>query len=72
MTRPDHRNLFDTDGLQVDVMRFMAIIAFCLIAIMALVQKLEISDTPEIKKPLPPKTITPVTPPVTPQGQRSG
>ncbi len=65
MTRPDHRNLFDTDGLQADVMRFMAISAFCLIAIMALVQKLEISDTPEIKKPLPPTTITPVTPPVT-------
>lgn len=31
----------DTDGLQADVMRFMAIIAFCLISIMALVDNLE-------------------------------
>ena len=38
--RPDHRGTFDTESLQADVMRFMAIIAFCLIAILALVQKL--------------------------------
>ncbi|HIG39669.1 MAG: hypothetical protein ABGY96_05865 [bacterium] len=42
----------DTDGLQADVMRFMAIIAFCLISIMALVDNLEKLNpetaTPEI------------------------
>lgn len=32
---------FDSDGLQADVMRFMAIIAFCLIAILTLAQKVE-------------------------------
>jgi hypothetical protein len=41
MTRPQQLNLIDTDGLQADVMRFMAIIAFVLIAILALVEKLE-------------------------------
>ena len=36
-----HSGVDDTDSLQADVMRFMAIIAFCLIAILALVQKLD-------------------------------
>jgi hypothetical protein len=31
----------DGDGLQTDVMRFMAIIAFCLIAVLALVKNAE-------------------------------
>lgn len=38
MARPTHNAYLDTDGLQADVMRFMAIIAFCLIAILALVK----------------------------------
>ncbi|MBT7371840.1 MAG: hypothetical protein HN816_14410 [Gammaproteobacteria bacterium] len=41
--------LFDTDSLQADVMRFMAIIAFCLIAILALVQKMENDPLPSTK-----------------------
>lgn len=41
MARPTHSSQLDTDGLQADVMRFMAIIAFCLIAILALVKNLE-------------------------------
>jgi hypothetical protein len=36
-----HNTHLDTDGLQADVMRFMAIIAFCLIAILALVKNLD-------------------------------
>lgn len=36
----ERRQFDDTESLQADVMRFMAIIAFCLIAILALVQKL--------------------------------
>lgn len=38
--RPGQSMTFDSDGLQADVMRFMAIIAFCLIAILALVQNM--------------------------------
>ena len=39
--RPGHSMTFDSDGLQADVMRFMAIIAFCLIAILAVLQNVE-------------------------------
>ena len=35
--RRAHRPMED-DGLQTDVMRFMAIIAFCLVAVLALVK----------------------------------
>ncbi|MCH7741303.1 MAG: hypothetical protein IIB71_01405 [Proteobacteria bacterium] len=41
MRRPAHSLPLNTAGLEADVMRFMAIIAFCLIAIMALVKKIE-------------------------------
>ncbi len=37
MTQINHPGSMDTDSLQADVMRFLAIIAFCLIAVMALV-----------------------------------
>jgi hypothetical protein len=40
-SRPGQSMTFDIDGLQADVMRFMAIIAFCLIAILALAQNVE-------------------------------
>lgn len=69
MTRPDHKHIFDTEGLQADVMRFMAIIAFCLIAILALVQKLDapapepaIDEPPAAKVVRKPKVI--IEPPV--------
>ncbi|MEZ5557588.1 MAG: hypothetical protein R3E86_03475 [Pseudomonadales bacterium] len=38
MARPVDRHAADGESLQTDVMRFMAIIAFCLIAILALVR----------------------------------
>ena len=38
MMRAERHAAFDTEGLQADVMRFLAIIAFCLIAILALVE----------------------------------
>lgn len=38
--------VFDTETLQADVMRFLAIIAFCLIAILALVEKLPEQEEP--------------------------
>lgn len=41
MPRPARNLPLNTSGLEADVMRFMAIIAFCLIAIMALVKKIE-------------------------------
>jgi hypothetical protein len=47
MTRPTHSSQLDTEGLQADVMRFMAIIAFCLIAILALVKNIE-APPPEL------------------------
>ena len=37
----NHNHSLNTAGLEADVMRFMAIIAFCLIAIMAMVKKVE-------------------------------
>ena len=55
MARPTHNAHLDTDGLQADVMRFMAIIAFCLIAILALVKNL---DPPK------PDAEVPMSPPV--------
>ena len=36
----------DDDGLQTDVMRFMAIIAFCLVAVLALVKDLPAAEQP--------------------------
>lgn len=36
---PRYNNSMDTEGLQTDVMRFLAIIALCLVAILALVQR---------------------------------
>lgn len=41
--RPEVTRAVDDDGLQADVMRFMAIIAFCLVAIMALVREPAVS-----------------------------
>ncbi|MBQ74975.1 MAG: hypothetical protein CMQ20_08120 [Gammaproteobacteria bacterium] len=41
MPKPARNHQLNTAGLEADVMRFMAIIAFCLIAIMALVKKIE-------------------------------
>lgn len=60
----------DTDALQADVMRFMAIIAFCLIAIMMLVKDLPVAspdnpvmpDSSRVAIQMP--QADPVTPPV--------
>ena len=46
MVRAAHHRQLNTAGLEADVMRFMAIIAFCLIAMMALVKDVE----PQIEK----------------------
>lgn len=48
--RPNY--LADGESLQTDVMRFMAIIAFCLIAILALVRNVE-PPLPTVEKPDP-------------------
>ena len=48
-----YANAFDTEGLQADVMRFLAIIAFCLIAILALVEKQEPAPTDEVLPRIP-------------------
>ncbi len=55
---------FETEGLQADVMRFLAIIAFCLIAVLALVQQLprEESAVPPAITEVKPATVTPVAP----------
>ncbi len=45
----------DSESLQADVMRFMAIIAFCLIAILALVKNAEPALPPEADTPPPGK-----------------
>lgn len=37
----------DADGLQTDVMRFMAIIGFCMIAVLAMVRSQEVPDRPD-------------------------
>lgn len=66
MARPTHNAHLDTDGLQADVMRFMAIIAFCLIAILALVKNLD-PPKPEAEIPMNPpvaETITALPHPV--------
>ena len=49
---------FDSESLQADVMRFMAIIAFCLIAILALVRNVEAPQIPQ------PQTTNPLPAPV--------
>lgn len=41
----------DSESLQADVMRFMAIIAFCLIAILALVRNVEPAELPVAETP---------------------
>ena len=46
MVRATHHRQLNTAGLEADVMRFMGIIAFCLIAMMALVKDVE----PQIEK----------------------
>ena len=43
---PGHQGYGDSESLQADVMRFMAIIAFCLIAILALVKNTEAPKAP--------------------------
>ena len=53
MMRAERHAAFDTEGLQADVMRFLAIIAFCLIAILALVEKLEPAPTDEVLPRIP-------------------
>ncbi|MFK7916224.1 MAG: hypothetical protein AB8B93_20090 [Pseudomonadales bacterium] len=53
----------DSDLLQADVMRFMAIIAFCLIAILALVRNVEApAPTTPQAEPAPLAAATPATP----------
>lgn len=55
--RPTASHHLDTDGLQADVMRFMAIIAFCLIAMLALVKNL---DGPSPEEPQVAETVEPM------------
>jgi hypothetical protein len=52
MVRTAHHRQLNTAGLEADVMRFMAIIAFCLIAMMALVKDVEpqIENEPDSNK----------------------
>lgn len=52
MVRNPNQLASDSDSLQADVMRFMAIIAFCLMAIMALVRNV----APIVPPPIPAKT----------------
>ncbi|MEJ2088032.1 MAG: hypothetical protein P8Y69_06085, partial [Gammaproteobacteria bacterium] len=52
----------DSESLQADVMRFMAIIAFCLIAILALVRNVEPADVTE-KNPEPTVKPAPISAP---------
>ena len=49
----------DNDSLQADVMRFMAIIAFCLIAILALVRNVEPAPTESAQPPPPTEATAP-------------
>ena len=49
----------DIDALQTDVMRFMAIIGLCLMAVFALVQSIPVQET---VKPLQPSRVAPVRP----------
>lgn len=48
----------DTESLQADVMRFMAIIAFCLIAILALVRNIE-APADSAQQPVRPAPVVP-------------
>ena len=65
---PRNNSSIDGEGLQADVMRFMAIIAFCLVAIMALVRDVspptaETTSVPETvpaPKAIPVPTVIPV------------
>jgi hypothetical protein len=63
MARVTHHRQLNTAGLEADVMRFMAIIAFCLIAMMALVKDVEpkIEMEPESAEA---ESATPETPEV--------
>ncbi|MCZ6890094.1 MAG: hypothetical protein O7H39_16530, partial [Gammaproteobacteria bacterium] len=51
MTRTSAHHAADNESLQTDVMRFMAIIAFCLIAILALVRNDDASNRPAENNP---------------------
>lgn len=62
MHRPDEHQGVD-ELLQADVMRFMAIIAFCLIAILALVHAAEVPAARPPERPAP-EMATPATAPV--------
>jgi hypothetical protein len=70
---PMHRGDTDAGGaadLQTDIMRFMAILALCLVAIFALVQSIPLvpeapSQSPAPAAP-PPVTVVPESPPATP------
>ncbi len=55
MARQRNHRQINTAGLEADVMRFMAIIAFCLIAIMALVKDVEPQTTVEAQAALVPQ-----------------
>lgn len=55
-----------SDHLQSDVMRFMAILAFCLVAIFALVQSIPPQPVPAIEKPAEPETRAEMPQPVEP------
>ena len=63
----------DSDALQADVMRFMAIIAFCLIAVLALVQQIEpVEEAAEVRAIAgpPAEADEPVVHPLEPLPQR--
>ncbi|MEM8765888.1 MAG: hypothetical protein AAGE43_00470 [Pseudomonadota bacterium] len=79
MMTPGHQGYGDSESLQADVMRFMAIIAFCLIAILALVKNteapteeqasLEAPDTAPHAPVLPEQAATPIEEPQEPVQQ---
>lgn len=54
----------DSESLQADVMRFMAIIAFCLIAILALVKDAEPVEVSQPSEPTAPEPVFDPPPPV--------
>lgn len=64
LTRPVDGDAGGAADLQTDVMRFMAILALCLVAIFALVQSLPLGPAPA---PAPPVSREPVTETVSPQ-----
>jgi hypothetical protein len=63
----------DEDHLQADVMRFMAIVAFCLIAILAMVRQTPSDSHPAAPLPQPPiaETAPPAIKQTSPQGAPS-